>query len=353
MFFDEVEVSLKAGSGGNGCVSFRREKFVPKGGPDGGDGGRGGSVLLHCDRNTGDLTDYAYKRNWNAKDGQHGMGSSRHGRSGADCVLKVPPGTVVYSVETGERVTELLEDETETLLLKGGNGGWGNQRFKSSVNQAPRQFKPGQPGEEGRFRLVLKTIADAGLVGFPNAGKSTLVNRITAAHPKMASYPFTTLNPTVGVVEYPDEHRVVSVADIPGLIQGAHANKGLGHRFLRHIERCAILLLILDMAGVDGRDPADDYSQLLDELRLYDPRLLEKRRLVIANKMDLPAARTNLDAFRSLHPVDLIAIAAEPGEGLDPLRRRLLEEVDRLKPAHQALDSVSGDLPADGPAADR
>ena len=320
MFVDEVKVNLKAGDGGRGCMSFRREKYIPKGGPDGGDGGKGGDVILVADVNVGDLTDYHYKPGWKAENGQYGMGRQCTGRSGKDRVLKVPMGLIVFDLETGRQVTELVEEGQRVVLLRGGKGGFGNMRFKTSTNQAPRRADPGTPGEEGKFRFVLKTIADVGLVGFPNAGKSTLTGLVTQAQPKTAPYPFTTLNPKVGVIEYPRYHGRLLLADIPGLIEGASENRGLGHRFLRHIERCRMLLFIIDMGGVDQRDPLEDYAQLNEELRRYDEALLEKPRLLAANKMDVDGAEENLKRFKKKHKdLTVVPISCAAREGVDDL----------------------------------
>lgn len=324
MFVDEVEVKLRAGDGGNGCASFRREKFVPKGGPDGGDGGNGGDVVIEADENSADLRTYYFKPHWEAKNGVGGKGKGRNGRNGDGCVLKVPPGTVVVNVETGETVMELLESGERSVLLKGGSGGWGNLHFKSSVNQAPRQFKEGTPGQRGVFRFILKSIADLGLVGYPNAGKSTLISALTAARPKTASYPFTTLNPVIGVLESdePDAFRL-RLADIPGLIEGAHENKGLGHAFLRHIERCRGLVLLIDISGVDGREPWADYENLLKELDFYGQGLAAKPRMVVVNKMDETEAGKHLQTFKERTGTDPVTISCLLGEGLPQLRKAL------------------------------
>jgi GTP-binding protein len=332
MFIDETNIKARAGDGGRGCVSFRREKFEPWGGPNGGDGGKGGDVILHGDDDQNNLVDFKFKPHWDAERGGHGEGKDCNGREGRPAVLRVPLGTIAYRLDTGERVAEVLEDGQEVVLLKGGKGGFGNTRFKSSTNRAPRQHGPGEPGEVGEFRLELKSIADIGLVGFPNAGKSSLTNLITKARPKTAPYPFTTLHPQIGVIEYPAEYDRLVLADIPGLIAGASAGKGLGHRFLRHIERCKVLLLILDMAGTDTRDPRDDYQQLLKELELYDRALLDKPRLVAANKMDEDAAVVNLKKFKKRYAkVEVVPISCLSEEGIPKLLKELLKRVRKTR----------------------
>lgn len=334
MFIDECVVKLQAGEGGRGAVSFRREKYEPWGGPNGGDGGRGGDVVLLGDDDTNNLVDYKYQPHWRAETGGHGLGADQYGKDGKHCVMKIPLGTIVIDEATGKAVAEIIADGQRIVLCKGGNGGWGNTHFKTSTNRAPKNANPGQEGEGGTFRLVLKSIADIGLVGFPNAGKSSLTNSITRARPKMASYPFTTLHPQIGVIDYPDKikgDRRLLLADIPGLIDGASENRGLGHRFLKHIERCAVLLLIIDMAGTDARDPRDDYKNLLNELKLYDPALLKKPRVVVANKMDVPEAKTNLAKFKRGRKVDVIEISCREGLGLDALKKDLLKRVIALR----------------------
>ncbi|MCC7517789.1 MAG: GTPase ObgE [Verrucomicrobiae bacterium] len=320
MFVDRVKIHAKAGDGGSGCVSFRREKFVPRGGPDGGNGGDGGDVVLHVDPHTSHLADLLYQPRLIAGRGGHGRGKKQHGRSAARLTVKVPPGTEVRRLPDGDPVADLVEAGTEFVLCKGGRGGRGNAVFRSSTHQAPREFDLGAPGEEGDFELELKTVADLGLVGFPNAGKSTLLSRISRAHPKVGSYPFTTLHPVVGAIEF-DDWGKLTVADIPGLVAGAHRNVGLGHGFLRHIERCRGLALLLDMGGTEGRDPRTDYATLLEELELYNPVLLRKPRLVVANKMDAPGAAEHLRRFRRKFRLKPIPISAEKGEGLDVLKQ--------------------------------
>jgi len=333
MFVDEVNVTLKAGDGGRGCASFRREKYIPYGGPNGGDGGDGGDVILVCDENVNDLTAYRFKKNHNAKNGEPGLGSDKNGHRGADRYMTVPPGTIVFGADNNKVVTELTCHEQRILLLKGGKGGWGNIHFKSSTNRAPRRADPGKLGEEGAFKLVLKTIADVGLVGFPNAGKSSLTCLLTHAHPKTASYPFTTLNPNVGVIDYEDTYDRLLLADIPGIIEGASENKGLGHRFLRHIERCRLLVIILDMAGHDGRDPHDDYQHLIEELRDYDPALLEKKMILVANKMDEPAAEDNLKHFIKKHSGSIMPISCMTETGITLLKDQLYKMANDSPPA--------------------
>lgn len=341
MFIDEVKVHLRAGDGGAGCLSFRREKFIPKGGPDGGNGGKGGDVVLVCDNNIGDLEAYRWQPHRSAKNGQPGMGRLSTGFNGPDLPLHLPPGTQVLDLETGRLVAELTEPGERVILLQGGRGGTGNAAFRNSINQAPRTTTPGKPGETGSFRLVLKTIADLGLVGFPNAGKSSLTRALTSARPKVAPYPFTTLHANVGVVEYPDRHGRVFLADIPGLIEGASENRGLGHQFLKHIERCTLLVFLLDMAGSEGRSPLDDYRVLDRELRLYSKVLAAKPRLIVANKMDLPAAAAHLVRFRAKVPVPVAPISCLQGDGLPELREVLWRAVREGKLPVAAKKAVS------------
>jgi GTP-binding protein len=340
MFVDQIRIYAKAGDGGNGCVSFRREKFVPRGGPDGGDGGRGGDIILEADVHKDNLVDFYYQSILRARPGGHGMGKNMYGRAGAGTTYKVPVGTLVYRIppqemphesevegETGppkvrvdpkdcELLVDLNQPGQTFVLCKGGAGGKGNVHFKSSRNRVPRQYTEGEPGEEGHFLLELQTIADAGLVGYPNAGKSTLLGKISAAHPKVAAYPFTTLHPFVGVLEFPNYVRA-TVADIPGLIEGAHRNVGLGHDFLRHIVRCRLFIFVLDTAGSEGRNPVEDLGTLRRELDLYDPRLSQRPWVIVANKMDLPEAQANLEALRHRFPDKVIVpMSAATGEGV-------------------------------------
>jgi GTPase len=322
-FIDEVEVKLKAGKGGDGCLSFRREKYIPEGGPDGGDGGRGANVILLCDENTSDLSEYSYTSEWKAKNGQDGMGAQCYGKDGADLILKVPEGTAVYDTISGKKVAELLANGEQVILLKGGRGGLGNMHFKSSINRAPRQTTTGKPGQDGVFRFELKSIADIGLVGLPNAGKSSLINLMTRAQSKVAPYPFTTLNPQLGRFKAKGERKII-IADIPGLIEGAHDNRGLGHKFLRHIERCRLLLFVIDVAGVDGRKPQEDYKTLLQELKAYNPELLTRPRIIVANKCDLLKKKLPASAFGGKKAAEkILLVSCATGEGVDELKALL------------------------------
>ena len=335
MFVDRIKVFAQAGKGGRGCVSFRREKFVPKGGPDGGDGGRGGDVILRADRHVDNLANLFYEPLIKAKNGTHGKGKKMAGRAAANKLVKVPVGTIVYlgsgdgtDESQGSRpLVDLVRDGEEFVLCRGGEGGKGNVHFKSSRNRAPRQYTDGEEGEQGYFLLELRTIADAGLVGYPNAGKSTLLRKLSAARPKVAAYPFTTLHPVVGVMELPG-YRHATIADIPGLIEGAHRGLGLGHEFLRHITRCPILIFVIDVAGSEGRSPVEDLRNLRKEIDLYDPMLSSRPWLVVANKMDLPNANENLETLREKFPkVSIVPISAANGEGIDMLKKALAERM--------------------------
>ncbi|MCB1229136.1 MAG: GTPase ObgE [Verrucomicrobiae bacterium] len=392
MFVDHLKIYAKAGDGGNGCVSFRRESHVPKGGPDGGDGGKGGDIVIEVDPHTDSLRALFYRQHYKAERGKHGMGRKRTGKSGKATVLKVPPGTRIYRIpppetpgfapdevpetefivgdedatddeliavspedDEFESESELAEDDDESefdeaeeddleepapemiadlttpgekfVLCKGGIGGLGNQHFATPTNQAPIESTPGEEAEEGWFFLELRQIADIGLVGFPNAGKSTLLRSLSNATPKVAAYPFTTLKPMVGVIEFGGFQRA-TMADIPGIIEGAHANVGLGHQFLRHITRCRLLLFVLDMAAIDGRDPISDLQNLRTEVKLYDEELSKRPWLIVANKLDLEISEENLGFLRSRFPKqEIIPISADTGQGLDALKARLAELV--------------------------
>src|SRR5213594_3943134 len=333
MFVDRIKVFAQAGSGGRGSVSFRREKFVPKGGPDGGDGGRGGEVILRADRHVDNLSNLFYEPIIKAKSGGHGMGKKMHGKSAPAKIVKVPVGTIVWPADEKGRPTsaapivDLTQDGEEFVLCRGGAGGKGNVHFKSSRNRAPRQYTDGEEGEQGYFLLELRTIADAGLVGYPNAGKSTLLRKLSAARPKVAAYPFTTLHPVVGVMDLPG-YRYATIADIPGLIEGAHRGIGLGHEFLRHITRCLLLIFVIDVAGSEGRSPVEDLQNLRKEIDLYDSMLSSRPWLVVANKMDLPNAKENLETLREKFPkISIVPISAANGEGIDALKEALATRI--------------------------
>jgi GTPase len=386
MFIDQIKVYARAGHGGKGCIAFRREKFSPKGGPSGGNGGRGGDVILEADHDLNNLIGQYYQPRLIAQDGKAGLGKGMDGPAGKDLVVKVPCGTLVWRVagetppenetademadETappgiraatshrpvirhsglgsgmeidladeesadtrqhgpkGEKIADLVQHGERFILCKAGRGGLGNRNFATAARQTPRFAQPGEPGEEGNYLLELRIIAEVGLVGYPNAGKSTLLTAISHARPKVAAYPFTTLHPQIGIVEYPDFFRL-TVCDVPGLIEGAHQNVGLGHSFLRHIERCKVLVLLLDMAGTDGREPWDDYKNLLAELELYDPALLEKPRFVVANKMDETVAEENLKKFkRRIRKTPVLPISAAFDEGIDKFKQMIREAVE-------------------------
>jgi len=389
MFVDEIKVIARAGHGGAGAVAFHREAYITKGGPSGGNGGRGGSVILQADHDLNNLLAQYYQPKLIAERGEGGMGKGMDGHAGKDLIIKVPCGTLVWqlirppapdedaedeeieateehpklSSSTGKRPIirasggyfaeevdltkiepeeaasrdagkgELIADLTthgqQFVLCKGGRGGLGNRNFATSARQTPRFAQPGEPGEEGDFLLELRIIADVGLVGYPNAGKSTLLTAISRARPKVAPYPFTTLTPQIGIVEYPDWKRI-TVCDVPGLIEGAHKNVGLGHAFLRHIERCKILVLLVDMAGTDGRKPWDDYKQLLTELEMYDPELVEKPLYIVANKMDEPAAEKYLKQFKTkIKKVPVLPIAAGFDQGIDKFKKLMRDAVEK------------------------
>jgi GTPase len=386
MFVDEFKVHARAGHGGKGAIAFHREAFVPKGGPSGGNGGRGGDVILEADHDLNNLINQYFVPKLLAENGEGGMGKGMDGRAGKDLIIKVPCGTLVWRLATtppstadapasddddasvvkassadrpvirssagirameidlgaddsvtpegpissgkGELVCDLTTHGQRFVLCKGGRGGLGNRNFATSVRQTPRFAQPGEPGTEGDFLFELRIVAEVGLVGYPNAGKSTLLTAVSHARPKIAPYPFTTLTPQVGILEYPDFFRL-TVCDVPGLIAGAHQNVGLGHAFLRHIARCKILVILLDMAGTDGRNPWDDYHSLLEELSLYDEALLERPRLVVANKMDEPAAEANLKTFkRKVRKTPVLPIAAAFDEGIPAFRKAIREMVE-------------------------
>jgi GTPase len=322
VFIDEVIISVKAGDGGNGCLAFRREKFVPRGGPSGGDGGRGGDVVLVASEHYNTLLHFRFNPEHTAERGRHGEGSNRTGREGHSVELPVPVGTIVYNAETGEQLFDFTEAGQRFVVAKGGRGGRGNARFATSTHQAPTEHEEGKPGDALKLRFELKLLADAGLVGFPNAGKSTLISRLSAAKPKIANYPFTTLEPNLGVVQAGDDHTFV-LADIPGLIEGAHEGHGLGIQFLRHVERTKLLVHLVDVSDFSGRDPVHDFDVILDELRSFSAELPEKPMIVVANKIDAcqdPQRIAAVKAKADEHGFEFHAISAVTGDGLEALR---------------------------------
>jgi len=329
MFIDETIIHVSGGRGGDGCLSFRREKYVPRGGPDGGDGGDGGSIYCVVDEQLNTLMDLAGKHTWKARDGGHGMGRDRHGKNGPDIEIHVPPGTVVYDHDRGTLLKDLVEPDQRICVARGGRGGKGNAFFKSPTNQAPRTYEEGEPAQSRTLRLELKLIADVGLVGLPNAGKSTLLSRVSHARPKIAEYPFTTLQPHLGIVDLPGYRRLI-MADIPGLIEGAHDGAGLGDEFLRHIERTRLLVHLVDMAPLDG-DPVDHYRVIRSELAQHSPALAAKPELMVAAKMDLTEARENLERFREGADGAVVPISGVTGEGLDTLLERIWAALQELE----------------------
>lgn len=343
MFIDEARIWVKAGDGGNGCVAFRREKYVPRGGPAGGDGGDGGDVVLVSTQHLNTLLPFRYNREFRAERGSHGQGSNRHGAAGEDTVLQVPVGTVVFDEATGEQRFDITEPEQRFVIARGGRGGRGNARFATSVNRAPRRADPGEPGQQARLRLELRLLADVGLVGFPNAGKSTLISRLSAAHPKIADYPFTTLEPCLGVVAVGDDQTFV-LADIPGLIEGAHAGHGLGTRFLRHIERTRLLVHLVEVSET-GRDPLEDLRTVRHELEQFNPALVQKPFVVVANKIDQPGSEPRaraLEEFCRRQGWPFLAISAVRGDGLDKLRYHLGEQLREQASASSAGPAALG-----------
>ena len=327
VFKDRVKLEVVAGNGGDGMASFRREKFVPRGGPDGGDGGRGGHVFFQASKDVDSLLPLYFRPQQRAGHGGRGGTQRRHGRNGQDLVIPVPCGTIACLYETDTPVGEVIADGDRLRVARGGKGGVGNCRFVTSTHQAPTEFTEGEEGEHKLLRVDLKMVADVGLVGYPNAGKSTLLRALTSAHPKTAPYPFTTLHPMVGTLVF-DDHRRIRIVDVPGLIEGAHEGVGLGHDFLRHIERSRFLVFVLDMAGTDGRSPADDYRHLREELRFHKEELDSRPYLVVANKMDAPEAETNLEIFAEQLGEKPIPTIAELGEGTDELKSALHERVE-------------------------
>ncbi len=353
MFIDRAKITIKAGDGGDGVSSFRREKYLPKGGPDGGDGGRGGDIVLIADRNMNTLLDFRYRRKFKAEKGVAGQGSTKNGRNAEAVMVKVPVGTLVYDDDSGELIADLVEDGQTGLAARGGRGGRGNARFPNSVNRAPTFAEHGEPGEEKNLRLELKLLADVGLVGYPSVGKSSIIATVSAARPEIAAYHFTTLIPVLGIVKI-DEQTNFVLADIPGLIEGAHEGKGLGYEFLRHIERTRLIIHVLDVSGLEGRDPLEDYRKINAELAAYSERLAGRPQIVAANKMDLPEARANFPAVEAALRAEgreVFPISAATGEGLKALIGHAAQLLASL-PKEEAVTEWSAQAEADAAAAE-
>jgi GTP-binding protein len=332
MFVDEVKFKVKSGDGGNGVVSFRREKYEAMGGPDGGDGGHGGDVVLKVDEGLNTLSDFKYNNFYKAQSGTHGKGKDQRGKDGQNLYLKVPPGTLIYNDDNNELLADLKEDGQEYILAKGGKGGRGNARFKKSTRKAPKFAENGEKGETFKVRLELQLLADVGLVGFPNVGKSTLISKVSAAKPEIASYHFTTLKPNLGVVSY-GEYKSYVMADIPGLIEGAHKGVGLGYDFLKHLERTRLLIHVIDVSGIEGRDPIEDFETINMELKNYDTDLYNLPQIVALNKIDLKEARDNLDNVKTNlenRGYKVFAISAVTGEGIDELKYYVGQKIEEL-----------------------
>lgn len=331
MFVDQVSVYVKAGDGGNGLVAYRREKYVPMGGPAGGDGGNGGDIVFQVDEGLNTLMDFRYNRHFKAKRGENGMSKTQHGKNATPLIVSVPPGTTVMDEETGEIIADLISHEQQAVIVDGGRGGRGNTRFASPRNPAPDMAENGQPGQEKNIKVELKLIADVGLVGFPSVGKSTLLSVVSAAKPKIADYHFTTLSPNLGVVDTSDQRSFV-MADLPGLIEGAHEGIGLGHQFLRHVERTRVIIHVIDMASTEGRDPYDDYVKINEELRNYDEKLMDRPQIIVANKMDMPGAIENLQTFKENFAEDILVfpISTLTKEGLRELLFAVADALDAI-----------------------
>jgi GTP-binding protein len=347
MFVDEVDIRVTAGGGGNGCLSFRREKFVPRGGPDGGDGGDGGSVQIVATTTKNTLVDFRYHPEFKARRGQHGQGSNRTGRRAPDLEIAVPVGTIVYErrPEGLQRLADLDAVDQRVLVARGGRGGRGNARFVSSTNRAPRRTEPGEPGEEKVLHLELRLLADVGLVGFPNAGKSTLISRVSAARPKVGDYPFTTLAPNLGVVRLSDDRSFV-IADVPGLIKGAHAGHGLGDRFLRHVARTKVLVHLVDVSESSGREPVEDFDTIREELRLFDAAVAQKPQIVAANKVDVLYDQSRLERLRAhVHAacgLPTYAVSGVRGDGVTELLEAVWRTMALTRPEERAAPVTEG-----------
>lgn len=341
MFVDKVKIYVKGGDGGNGIVAFRREKYVPRGGPAGGDGGRGGNIVLRVDHGLRTLMDFRYQKHFKAARGQNGRSKGQHGANANDRIIFVPPGTVVKSVDSKEIIADLVENDQEIIVARGGRGGRGNIRFATAVNPAPQVAENGEPGEECWIELELKLLADVGLIGYPSVGKSTLLSVVSKAKPKIGDYHFTTINPNLGVVRLADGRSFV-MADLPGLIEGAHKGVGLGHQFLRHVERTKILVHVLDMAATEGRDPYQDFQQINQELKLYRQDLADRPQIIVANKMDLPQAAENLTTFKNhfQEEIKIYPISAETRQGIDQL---LFAMIDLLEKVEKEMEN-KGDI---------
>ena len=351
MFIDEAKIRVKAGDGGNGCMAFRREKFVPRGGPSGGDGGRGGDIIMESSERHNTLIHFRFNPEYKAERGRHGEGSNRTGAEGHDVILKVPVGTIVYDADSGEHIHDFSKSDERIVVARGGRGGRGNQHFATPTHQAPREHELGRSGEERHFRLELKLLADVGLVGYPNAGKSTLISRISAARPKIADYPFTTLEPNLGVVtigEPPNDDSYV-VADIPGLIEGASAGHGLGTQFLRHVERTRLLLHLVDVSDAGGRpDPVQDFNVIMNELETWGTGLEQKPMMIVASKIDVanPEKLAKLKRFASRRKMPFMAISAVTGEGIEKLKYAVGKRVGEIRAETTTPDADSYQLPA-------
>jgi GTP-binding protein len=327
-FIDEAMITVQSGDGGKGCVSFRREKFIPRGGPDGGDGGKGGDIILSTTSRKRTLYHFKYQKHFKAENGLHGQGKQKTGKNGRNLTIELPPGTLVIDADTGHLIKDLVETGETFVILKGGRGGQGNTKFKTSTHRTPRFAQPGEPGETRTLKLELKLLADVGIIGLPNAGKSTLISAISSARPKIANYPFTTLVPSLGVVQTGWTEPFV-VADIPGLIKGAHQGTGLGTKFLRHIERTRILVHLIDASSIDPDDPLDQYHTINQELAMYDEKLAKKPQIVVLNKLDLSGVRKSADIFQSaVKDKEVVFISALTGQGLEQLKSQIVQLLD-------------------------